>query len=95
MKTFADPRNIIGGTVTFHNGGFPAGTTVIISYPYEYRKFKGYTDVRGNNHLDINRLSELQKLVAKHPQRTDLKIELMKLQSRIKPKIGRKKKGKK
>lgn len=78
-----------GGTtssITF-TGGIPAGNTVLIQYPYN----RGI-DVRGNRHVDLDRLAELQKLVAKHPNRTDLKMELMKLQKVVKPKVGKKKK---
>lgn len=80
-----------GGTtssITF-TGGIPAGTTVLIQYPYTANH-----DVRGNRHVDLDRMTELQKLIAKNPNRTDLKIELMKLQKLHKPKIGKRKKKK-
>ena len=39
-----------------------------------------------------HRIKEIQKILLKHPNRTDLKIELRELQKTHKPKIGRKKK---
>lgn len=81
------------GSITF-SGTAAIGSTINIIYPYEHSTRFNSTDVRGNSHVDLDRLAELQKLVAKHPQRTDLKMELMKLQSRVKPKIGKRKKKK-
>lgn len=76
-------------------GGTPAiGSTVNIIYPYERSTSFSNIDIRGNSHVDLDRLAELQKLVTKHPNRTDFKMELMKLQSRVKPKIGKRKKKK-
>lgn len=81
------------GSVTF--GGCTAiGSTINIVYPYERSTSFSNIDVRGNCHVDLDRLAELQKLVAKYPNRTDFKMELMKLQSRVKPKIGKRKKKK-
>ena len=83
--------NITGGTMTF-TGGIPVGTSLVINYSYERQPYNRGIDVRGNRHVDLDRLAELQKLVAKHPNRTDLKMELMKLQKVVKPKVGKKKK---
>lgn len=81
------------GCITF--GSSPAiGSTVNIIYPYQRSTSFSNIDIRGNSHVDLDRLAELQKLVAKHPNRTDLKMELMKLQSKVKPKIGKRKKKK-
>lgn len=66
-----------------------SGTNITISY-----SCIGGNYSRGNKHVDIDRLAGLQKLVTKNPNRTDLKMELMKLQSRVKPKIGKRKKKK-
>ena len=74
-------------TITL-TGGISGNIT--ISYPYYPRNI----DVRGNRHVDLDRMAELQKLIAKNPNRTDLKMELMKLQKIHKPKIGKKKKKK-
>ncbi len=40
------------------------------------------------------RIEELEKILRKHPNRSDVRMELMKLKKTVKPKIGRKKKAK-
>jgi hypothetical protein len=92
MGLFSD-YNATSGTLTI-TGCITAGTSINVIYPYHHQTNFNSVDVRGNSHVDLDRLAELQKLVAKHPQRTDLKMELMKLQSRVKPKIGKRKKKK-
>lgn len=76
------------------SGSVPVGSTITFTYPYERRSYQRSVDIHGNSHADLDRLSELQKLVAKNPQRTDLKMELMRLQARVKTKIGKRKKKK-
>lgn len=39
-----------------------------------------------------SRIDELEKILRKHPNRSDVRMELMKLKKTVKPKIGRKKK---
>ena len=75
-------------SITF-TGGIPAGTTVLIQYPYTANRY-----VRGNRHVDLDRMAELQKLIAKNPNRTDLKMELLKLQKTLPKKIGKPKRKK-
>ncbi len=76
-------------------GGTPAiGSTVNIIYPYERSTSFSNIDIRGNSHVDLDRLAELQKLVAKHPNRTDLKNELRELQKNHNPVIGKSKRKK-
>lgn len=81
------------GCITF-GSSLAIGSTINIIYPYQRSTSFNNIDIRGNSHVDLDRLAELQKLVAKHPNRTDLKMELMKLQSKVKPKIGKRKKKK-
>jgi hypothetical protein len=43
---------------------------------------------------DQTRVEELEKILRKHPNRSDVRMELMRLKKTIKPNIGRKKKRK-
>lgn len=87
MGIFASSR--FGDTTGFYQG---TGSTIgYINYIYCP---SSNIDVRGNKHVDLDRMAELQKLVAKNPNRADLKMELMKLQKIHKPKIGKRKKKK-
>lgn len=83
---FSDTNTYTGQTCT----GSTTGQLVTFYYPVN----GGNYDVRGNKHVDLDRMAELQKLIAKNPNRTDLKMELMKLQKLHKPKIGKRKKKK-
>lgn len=65
---------------------------VKLNYSYSYSP---NIDIRNNSHVDLDRLAELQKLVAKNPNRMDVKLELIKLQRANKSKfIGRPKRKK-
>lgn len=89
MSIFS-PYYFMGGTIgTGSLTGGTAGQMININYSYSPN-----IDVRGNKHADLDRLAELQKLVTKHPNRTDYKMELMKLQKLVSPKIGKRKKKK-
>lgn len=53
------------------------------------------TDIDGNEYSDLKRISELQKLVTKNPDRADLKMELIQLQKKVKPNIVNRRKKRK
>lgn len=92
MGIFSD-YNYGSSTQTITCCGMSGSTTGrLVTFTYSVNG--GNYDVRGNKHADIDRMAELQKLIAKNPNRTDLKMELMKLQKLHKPKIGKRKKKK-
>lgn len=74
--------------------GFYQGTCSTFGYTNYIYCSSSNIDIRGNKHVDLHRMAELQKLVAKNPNRADLKMELMTLQKIHKPKIGKRKKKK-
>jgi len=82
------------GCITF-GSSLAIGSTINIIYPYQRSTSFNNIDIRGNSHVDLDRLAELQKLVAKNPNRMDVKLELIKLQRANKSKfIGRPKRKK-
>lgn len=83
---FSNTNTYTGQTCT----GATTGQLITFYYPV----IGGSYDIRGNKHVDIDRMAELQKLITKYPNRTDLKMELTKLQKLHKPKIGKRKKKK-
>lgn len=61
---------------------------------YINHSFSCGMDSRGNKHTDTTKIAELQRLLTKHPNRIDLKMELQRLQKNFSPKIGKRKKKK-
>lgn len=75
------------GTITIT--GYTGNVT--FSYPYYCNGYKEHKQEYAN----IEKIKELQKILLKHPNRTDIKMELIRLQKLQPQKVGRKKKGKK
>ncbi len=89
MSLFSDDFTYNRSLNTITGTGNSIGRTITINYTYSPN-----IDIRGNKHGYIYRIAELQRLVAKHPNRVDLKMELQRLQKTFSPKIGKRKKKK-
>lgn len=90
-STMYDPLFVnVTATQTKVNINVNRGTvnTTIPAFNYNDNNYRPISRSVDNSH----RIKEIQKILLKHPNRTDLKIELRELQKSHKPKIGRKKK---